>query len=124
MLAAVVLEVASVAAIRILIDRHRRAEARVELLELAKGLSRYYSDNGYYPTTDEGLAALIPSLKMPLDDIDPGFLRPYPWYSRPLLDPWGRPFIYESEGDSSYILKSLGADGTGNNPDLTIIVQQ
>jgi general secretion pathway protein G len=122
-LIAVALKVASVATIRALINRHNRAEARVELRELSKGLSRYYFDNGYYPSTDEGLGALIPSLKMPLDEMDPGILRPAPWYSRPLLDPWGRPFIYESEGDSSYILKSLGAEGTGNDPDLTITVQ-
>jgi Type II secretion system (T2SS), protein G len=118
-LVAVAFEVVLEGGISKAINHHRHAIARVELSELRKGLTRYYFDNGYYPTTDEGLGALIPSLKMPLDDKDPGILRPAPWYSRPLLDPWGRPFIYESEGDSSYVLKSLGADGTGNDPGLT-----
>ena len=93
----------------------------MELLELVKGLSRYYSDNGYYPSTDEGLGALMPSLLIPLDDLDPGILRPPPLRSRPLPDPWGHPFIYESDGDS-YFLKSLGPNGTGDDPSLAINV--
>ena len=121
MLAAVVLEVASLAATRTLINRHRRAEARVELLEIAKGLSRYHSDNGYYPSTDQGLGALTPSLVIPFYDWDPGILVPVPLRSRPLPDPWGNPFIYESDGDS-YFLKSLGLNGTGDDPSLTINV--
>jgi general secretion pathway protein G len=113
-LVAVALEVVLEGGISKAINHHRHAIARVELSELRKGLTRYYLDNGYYPTAEEGLQALLPQ-----DDMDPGILRPAPWYSRPLLDPWGRPFIYESEGDSSYVLKSLGADGTGNDPGLT-----
>ena len=111
------------AGIRTAINHHRRAIARVELSELRKGLSRYYLDNGYYPTADEGLGALMPSLLIPLDEIDPGILRPAPapWRSRPLLDPWGRPFVYESDGDS-YYLSSFGPGGREPAPDLTIRV--
>jgi len=93
--------------------------ARTELAAIRNGLKHYYIDNGYFPTTDQGLGAIMPSLLLPADEIDPGIFHPAPIRSRPLLDPWGRRFEYESDGDS-YILKSLGPSGAGCDSDLTI----
>lgn len=95
------------------VKEKKRAIARVELSEIRNGLNRYYLDNGYFPTTEQGLGALEP------DGIDPGILRPAPIRSRPLLDPWGHPFEYESDGNS-YVLESLGPSGTQGDSDLTI----
>ena len=117
--ASVGLLIALSAGVRIAVNHHRRATAREELSQLARGLNGYYRDNGYYPTTDEGLGALMPSLLIPLDDLDPGILIPPPLRSRPLLDPWGHPFVYESDGNS-YLLKSLGPGGRGTDPTLTV----
>jgi hypothetical protein len=42
-------------------DARRHAAAIEELSVIRKCLNRYYLDYGIYPTTDEGLAALLPS---------------------------------------------------------------
>ena len=39
-------------------DKAKRTQARADMAELKKALDRYYTDNGYYPTTDQGLRAL------------------------------------------------------------------
>jgi len=97
-------------------DARRHAAAIEELSEIRQRLNRYYVDNGFYPNTDQGLSALMP---WDPDELDPGMLWPAPPpSSRKLLDPWGRPFEYESDGNS-YLLKSLGSSGVESS-DLTI----
>jgi general secretion pathway protein G len=96
------------------------AKSQVEMLGAA--LDAYRLDNGRYPTTEQGLAALwaAPAL-------DP---RPANWrgpYLRKAVpnDPWGRPYVYRSpatESRGGYDLLSLGADGrpggTGEDADV------
>ena len=98
-------------------NARRHAAAVEELSVIKECLNRYYIDNGFYPTTDQGLSALMSSDP---DQLDPGMIRPGPPPSRRrrLLDPWGRPFEYESDGNS-YFLKSLGSSGIESS-DLTI----
>jgi general secretion pathway protein G len=96
--------------------RKKRAMARAELASITTSLDSYYLHNGYYPTTNRGLGAL-----MNQDEIDPGIIRPpVPPFRMP-RDPWGHSFVYESDGNS-YVLKSLGPTGNGGDPDLTITV--
>jgi general secretion pathway protein G len=111
---AIALVIALVVRNRDTVKEKKRAIARVELSEIKKGLNRFYLENGYFPTTDQGLGALTPSRS-----VDPGILRPAPSGSRPLLDPWGHPFEYQSDGNS-YVLESLGPSGTESDSDLTI----
>src|SRR6266851_921710 len=40
-------------------DKAKRTKAQADLAELKTALDRYYLDNGYYPTTDQGLNALV-----------------------------------------------------------------
>jgi general secretion pathway protein G len=98
-------------------NARKHAAAIEELSVLRQCLDRYYIDNGFYPTTDQGLGALTP---WEPDQLDPGMIIPAPPPSRRLrlLDPWGRPFEYESDGNS-YLLKSLGSSGVQSS-DLTI----
>jgi general secretion pathway protein G len=98
-------------------NARKHAAAIEELSVIRQYLNRYYIDNGFYPTTDQGLNALISSDP---DELDPGMIHPGPPPSRRrrLLDPWGRPFEYESDGNS-YLLKSLGSSGVESS-DLTI----
>ena len=98
-------------------NARKHAAAIEELSLIKKCLNRYYIDNGFYPTTDQGLSALMSSGP---DQLDPGMIIPAPPPSRrrPLLDSWGRPFEYESDGNS-YLLKSLGSSGVESS-DLTI----
>jgi len=98
-------------------EQNKRVEARAELSELSEHLNRYYKDFGNFPTTEQGLDFLLGS-----DELDSGILRgPLPQRLPLLRDPWGRPFKYESDGNS-YFLKSLGPTGHDNDPDLTISV--
>lgn len=92
--------------------------AQSQLVAFEKALAQYRLDNGRYPTTEEGLAALM---------VKPGNA---PRWEGPYLakavppDPWGRPYIYKSPGERSDIdLLSLGKDGApggnGENADIT-----
>jgi Type II secretion system (T2SS), protein G len=69
-------------------------------------------ENGYYPTSDQGLHWPFSNDG---SDTDPGIVRgipaPHP-AEPPLLDPWGYPYFYQSDGNT-YVLKSLGAVGRG-----------
>ena len=85
------------------------AKAQLELFGLA--LDQYRLDNDYYPSTTQGLEALRSA---PTGDPQARNWRgPYLKKAVP-LDPWGRPYIYKSPGDSSktgYDLFTYGRDG-------------
>ena len=78
---------------------------------LAVALDNYRLDNGFYPTTAQGLAALR---ERPVRDPLPANWRgPYLRRAVP-LDPWGRPYLYRSPGSAdptAFDLVSLGRDG-------------
>lgn len=97
------------------------ARTQIELLGLA--LDTYRLDNGSYPTTEQGLAALqvIPTR----DPIPLNWRGPYLKKAVP-LDPWGRAYLYKSPGEhnaSGYDLYTLGRDGQpggeGEDADIT-----
>jgi general secretion pathway protein G len=102
----IVLALALNAGTNYVVDRTKLAAARAGLLQIKDGLHRYYLDNGYYPSTDQGLDALLPP-----DSIDPGIFYPAAPHTRRLLDPWGHLFEYESDG-RTYAVKCLGPDTT------------
>jgi len=96
--------------------RVRAAKAQVELLGTA--LDTFRLDVGRYPTSQEGLEALRRR---------PGGVQRWdgPYLKKEVpLDPWGRPYVYESPGrHGPYDLYSYGADGVtggdGDNRDVT-----
>ena len=97
------------------------ARTQIELLGLA--LDNYRLDNGSYPTTEQGLAAL--QEKPMREPLPLNWRGPYLKKAIP-LDPWGRPYSYKSPGQvnaDSYDLLSLGRDGqpggTGEDADVT-----
>lgn len=99
-------------------DKAKRTKAAADIAGLKTALDRYYMDNGSYPTTDQGLQALVtpPSNgRMPQNYEQGGYI------SRLPLDPWGNPYFYQSDGNG-YALKSFGADGVeggeGKNADI------
>jgi len=91
--------------------------ARAQVEALGKALEQYRADVGSYPTTDQGLEALI-SQPEGLDRWQG------PYTQKPIpTDPWGRPYQYKSPGEhDGYDLFSYGADGkpggTGENVDI------
>ncbi len=92
--------------------------ARAQLDGLEKALDQYRLDVGRYPSTEQGLNALM---------VQPSgatkWLGPYLKKGIP-PDPWGRPYLYKSPGEHGDIdLYSYGRDGsqggTGEDSDIT-----
>lgn len=84
--------------------------ARTQMELLGVGLDGYRLDNGAYPRTAQGLDALTQrptSQPAPLNWRGPYLRKVVP------LDPWGRPYLYQSPvtGSEGYALRSLGRDG-------------
>jgi general secretion pathway protein G len=95
-------------------DRAKRAKAQADIAELKTALDRYHLDNGYYPTTDQGLRALV---TLPTTGIVPLVYDSGGYIERLPRDPWGKPYFYQSDGNS-YVLKSLGPDGVESADDI------
>ncbi|MCQ4347451.1 type II secretion system major pseudopilin GspG [Pseudomonas stutzeri] len=80
--------------------------ARAQIEGLAKALDLYRLDVGRYPSTEQGLAALV---LRPGDE--PQWDGPYLPRGVP-LDPWNRAYLYRAPGENGeYDLLSLGKDG-------------
>ncbi|HAP42661.1 MAG TPA: type II secretion system protein GspG [Spirochaetaceae bacterium] len=82
--------------------------SQIDALELA--LQAYYLDCGYFPTQEQGLAALWE--KPTLSPVPDAWGGPYMAKQLP-RDPWGRDFVYRLPGPNSqmYGIASYGADG-------------
>ena len=92
-------------------DDAKVAEAKVQIKDLETGLKLYKLDNGSYPTTEQGLQALV---EPPATGDPPQHYRQggYLEQKKVPLDPWGNPFVYICPGQhGDYDLSSLGADG-------------
>ncbi len=104
-------------------EQARRAKAVSDIENLGVALDTYEADNGVYPTTEQGLQALIE--QPTTDPVPQAWHGPYVKKAN-LNDPWGRPYTYASPGErnpSGYDLYSYGSDGqeggTGNAADVT-----
>lgn len=99
-------------------DKAKRIKAQADISALKTALDRYYLDNGSYPSSDQGLPALVSAPangKVPADYPPGGYIEKIP------NDSWGNAYVYQSDGDN-YVLKSYGADGVeggaGKNADI------
>ena len=80
--------------------------ARAQVESTVKALELYRLDTGHYPSTEQGLNALM---QRPSDE--PRWDGPYLKKAVP-LDPWGRPYQYKSPGEhGDFDVYSLGKDG-------------
>ena len=85
------------------------AETQIALLSVA--LDNYRLDNGYYPTTEQGLQAL--RAKPGTEPLPRSWRGPYLRKEVP-LDPWDRPYVYRSPGQENptgFDLLTYGRDG-------------
>lgn len=97
-------------------EQARLAAARADVeVNIPTALKLYELDNGYLPTTAQGLNALLQKpTTAPLPENWNG-----PYLEKLPVDPWGRPYQYQSPGTNrphDYDLFSLGKD---TNPDST-----
>jgi general secretion pathway protein G len=99
-------------------DNARITKAKADLKETEQGLHLYKLDNGIYPTTEQGLAALV---QRPASGPQPRKYNPEGYIQNMPEDPWGNPYVYLSDGQS-FVLKCLGGDGEqggeGKNADI------
>ena len=95
-------------------DEAKRTETQNALSELKTALDRFYLDNGFYPTTDQGLQALVSA---PTSGRTPPNYEVGGYIERLPKDAWGTPYFYQSEG-SRYTLKSFGPDGVESADDI------
>jgi general secretion pathway protein G len=101
-------------------DEARVIAAKQDIASLMQSLRLYRLDNQRYPTTEQGLEALVTkpaSLPLPRNWKNGGYLERLP------KDPWGNPYQYLNPGAHGEIdVFSFGADGTpggeGNDSDI------
>ena len=91
------------------------AKAQIDSLE--KALDQYRLDVGRYPSTEEGLQALVAAPSGEANWAGPYLRKGIP------PDPWGRPYVYAQPGThGDYDLQSYGKDGreggTGEDADI------
>jgi general secretion pathway protein G len=91
------------------------AKAQIDSLE--KALDQYRLDIGHYPSTEEGLQALVAAPSSEANWAGPYLRKGIP------ADPWGRPYVYTQPGThGEYDLLSYGKDGreggTGEDADI------
>jgi len=101
----------------------RRAKVQQDIRAIESALDLYKLDNYRYPTTEQGLEALVSpptSGPEPENYKEGGYLRKLP------EDPWGNPYRYVHPGEhGEFDVYSLGADGasgasggSGENADI------
>src|SRR5258708_37424361 len=78
-------------------DKAKNTKAQADMAELKTALDRYYLDNGFYPTTDQGLNSLV---SPPTSGRTPPNYEAGGFIERPPPDPWGEQYFYQSDGDS------------------------
>lgn len=92
-------------------DDAKIAEAKLQIKNLETALKLYKLDNDFYPTTEQGLEALISKPKtepIPKKYKEEGYLEK----KKVPKDPWGNPFIYTSPSShGDFDIVSYGADG-------------
>lgn len=89
-------------------DDARRTAATADLASLRQALDLYRLDNGIYPTTEQGLQALV---ERPTTAPLPKSWRAEGYVDRVPKDPWGNDYVYVLASPQRFALSSLGADG-------------
>ncbi len=103
------------------LDKAKIDQSKIQMKSLVGALDLYYLDNSVYPTTEQGLEALI--TKPEVGIIPNNWRSSYLRGKKMPKDAWGHDFFYQSDG-SSIDMKSFGADGQeggeGINADIPL----
>lgn len=96
-------------------DKAERQKVISDLTALENAMEMYRLDNGIYPTTEQGLEALVEKARMdpqPRNFPEAGYIRRLP------ADPWGNPYQLLSPGQNGrYDIFSMGFDGQPGTQD-------
>ena len=90
-------------------DKARVVQAKMQIENLSTAVKKFYLDNGFYPSTEQGLEALVtrPAIgKTPKNYPANGYITKIP------KDPWGNDYVYTAPGQKvPFEIMSLGSDG-------------
>ena len=93
----------------------KKAAANADVATLGGQVEAFRTDTGRYPTSDEGLAALLTP-----PAAAPGWRGPY--VKRLPNDPWGTPYVYQTgTGGAAYQVRSAGPDRTAGTADDVVL---
>jgi general secretion pathway protein G len=98
-------------------EQAKEVQTRVQIEGLETALKLYKLDNGFYPTTDQGLQALVE--RPDEENVSQNWRKGgYLEKGKVPKDPWGNEFIYLSPGiQGDYDITSYGADGVPGGED-------
>lgn len=99
-------------------DKAKQTKARVQIENLSSALKMYKIDNGRFPTSEQGLEALV--VQPQSGDV------PKKWKKGGYLakkkipkDPWGNDYVYLCPGvNDDFDITSYGADGVPGGEDI------
>ena len=97
-------------------EKAKSQTTRIQMKSLEAALDLYRLHNSGYPTTEQGLQALI--VKPEIGRIPNSWQGPYLNSKSVPTDGWKNPFGYESDDGKTFIIKSLGADAAEGGTDL------
>jgi general secretion pathway protein G len=98
-------------------DKAKVTQARVQIENLSSALKMYKIDNGKFPTTEQGLNALV---NQPQSGVIPKNWKKGGYLAKKVVprDPWDNEYIYLSPGaHDDFDISSYGADGTAGGED-------
>ena len=103
-----------------MLESAKTKAARIQLETVSQALNFYKLDNDDYPTSEQGLKAL---LEAP-EGLD-SWTGPYLRKAQQTRDPWGHALIYTApDGNHKFTVRTLGADGkaggSGENKDVDV----
>ena len=98
----------------------KKSAAQAQIAQLESALEFYKLDNGRYPSTNQGLEALV---NQPSGDPAPRNYPPGGYLKKRdlLIDPWGSPYQYASPGERNphgFDIWSYGEDGQAGGEDI------
>ncbi|MDA8122597.1 MAG: type II secretion system major pseudopilin GspG [Deltaproteobacteria bacterium] len=101
-------------------EEAKRTQTRVQIKNIEQALELFKLDNGFYPSTEQGLASLV---RVPEIGRVAKNYRKGGYMDRVPKDPWGNAFVYLSPGQHrDYDISSYGGDevpgGEGEDADI------
>ena len=95
-------------------NKAKSESVQLQIQNINTALELYYMENGTYPSSDEGLRALV---EAPADA--PRWSGPYLKQTQALTDPWGHPYQYVYPNEAGqYTVYSLGSKNTVRTADI------
>lgn len=95
-------------------EQARMVKVKQDILAIQSALDLYKLDNGLYPTTDQGLEALV---KKPTSDPIPRNWKSEGYLAQVPTDPWSEPYQYINENEQLKIF-SYGPKGKAGNSEI------